>query len=197
MITSTLGLLLHVANTRPPWIGRDRFYALKDALLKRYGTHTGTVVQHIIKECFSCDGTGLWRGQDTCWKCNGSGIFDEFWTVLDCHELGGYRFHSPRGSRQRALTSLQGVQVPCEVIEGYIRHTYYSHHLSSECRFWLYLIFDRKSFWQEFGRWGAGSKPRTPLVVLSTWFFNVRMMVKYRRGRWKTSYDQYDSDIPF
>lgn len=102
----------HSTCTRP---NKEEMYSLKDALLKKLFKN-GYVVSAIFlkdaikKECFSCNGTGIYNSgyydddcdydddDDVCWKCNGTGIYysQSFWLLR--FVVGGETFtwHTPQ-----------------------------------------------------------------------------------------------------
>lgn len=179
-----LGELLHLANSSTPW-WNDEFYRLKDHVLTMYGTWEGVHLQHIVKECFNCEGTGkiitteyvvgfpvAISGGRVCAKCNGTGKYHEFWTVLKYYRLGDQHFHIPNGVRYYSRGNVPDLQFDQE-IEGYIRHESPKYYLYAEAALWLALIFDHKLFWKRFGRTGYSSHKFTPLVILSTWIFDL------------------------
>lgn len=178
-----LGEMLHLANSSPPW-WRSEFYAIKDRILKQYGTFEAFHMQHIVKHCYACEGSGkrmiellvfddvVTLPSGNCRKCGGTGKYDEFWTVLRSYRLGRRRFHKPQGKYYRA-DCLPDLPIAKE-IEGFITHRSPKFYLSSEAGYWLALIFDRKLFFQHWGRVGHSSRKFTPLVVLGTWIFNIK-----------------------
>lgn len=46
MIRKILGKLLHVANSYPEAVSKDRFYVMKSDILSRHGDDDGHDVQH-------------------------------------------------------------------------------------------------------------------------------------------------------
>lgn len=130
--------LLHLANARPPFMCRERFYSLKDRLLKRWGTREGYDLQRIDYACWGYGDAGC-TGM-TCTKCGGTGIYDVRKTYLDRWTFGGFPFHTISDAQYR-----QHVEPP--TITGRIKHTDYGRW-SDEAALWLFLIFDRQSFWK-------------------------------------------------
>lgn len=47
-LASTLG----AANSNPHWRYRERFYAMKDTICRRYGTRDGDDIQQLIRPCW-------------------------------------------------------------------------------------------------------------------------------------------------
>lgn len=102
MIKLILSFLLHHANRS----SREKeFYAIKDALLQRYGKLEGYDLQFIEGvTCLTCDGTGTYSGwnyrdgyfEDWCWNCGGTGLFKlHRYVILKRIRFGEYIFHSP------------------------------------------------------------------------------------------------------
>jgi hypothetical protein len=169
-----IGLFLHVANTSPSDVSQRQFYALKDELLKRFGTPDGFDIQHIVRTCYSCDGTGIhmgYYGAESCFRCN-DGIYDEALVKLLRFKLGSYTFHIPDGRIE------SGVLPFPPTIEGYVRHQQYRGYLAAECFYWLALFFKPSLFKATFGHCGHVSRKWTPMVILATWLFDWRMHVR-------------------
>lgn len=178
-----LGELLWLANSEPPW-WRSEFYKIKEKLLEDYGTFWGYHLQHIVKHCFRCDGTGkkrneatiagvetVWYG-GTCPRCYGSGKFEEFWSMLRFYRLGRRSFHTPV-KKYYSRESIPRMNF-LETIEGYVGHQLPKYYLYREAAYWLALIFDRKVFFKHFGKAGHPSRKFTPLVILGNWVFTIR-----------------------
>lgn len=146
--------LLHIANSRPPASKgkRDRFYAMKMRILRRFGTEDGHDLQYIPgKICFSCDGTGDMDDKHDCYKCGGDGWFKSpVWVLLKRWKLGGYSFHEPL---QRLHRKPDTNSLPRPMIEGYIEHAPYAWHDVQRARFILSLLFDWKLLWSETDNW--------------------------------------------
>lgn len=102
---------------------RDRFYTLKSEILLAHGHQQGFDLQHIAKQCWGCDGTGLHREYDgefsTCWKCHGTRLYSERWVLLARYNLAGLVFHCPAGDVQAPATKPN--------IEGLIQHKSLPH----------------------------------------------------------------------
>ncbi len=130
LLVPLVAWLLHHANAHPPMHQRERFYHLKDRLLKRYGRRTGTDLQHIVKAC--------WDGP--CPRCHHTGVWEESYITLERWQLGRYPFHRP-------LERLAAPRGPV-TIEGYISHPGHSLRTSRECALWLALLFDRTLLWR-------------------------------------------------
>lgn len=87
-----LSLVLKHANATPPAHAREEFYALKQAILERYGIRCGYDVQEIVHKCWGyrydpCDAN--------CEKCDGTGIFEKKVILLERWQLAGQVFHRP------------------------------------------------------------------------------------------------------
>lgn len=119
-----LSFLLHHANR----LGKDaEFYTIKNRILKQNGTHLCYDVQFIQgKECFSCDGTGIYKvwdddedikGIEECWNCYNGWYKRPTWNILAKIQFGKYTFHQP----YKRVYSKPDITVP--LIEGYISHT--------------------------------------------------------------------------
>ena len=179
-----LGELLHLANSSPPW-WKGEFYSIKDKILFTRARWEGNHIQHILKECYPCVGTGKRRIQlrvlgelmdlqsGDCPRCHGTGKFTEFWTVLRFYRLGNRGFHSPMFGRKYRLEDIPALQFT-EQIEGYIRHEHPKYYLAAEAAYWLALIYDREMFFKCMGKTGFPSVKFTPMVILSTLIFNIR-----------------------
>ena len=177
-----LGEVLHVANSRPPFVYKDEFYNLKDTLLCRFGKPDGFDIQHIVKECWECDGG--YRSESVnnlgmvvsvkrkCMKCGGSGIYLQFWTRLSRYQIGRRVFHHPE--RRYYVDPEIPLQRP--VIVGYVEHQKYSGYLHTEALLWLSLVYDLKLFCRIFGLWGSPGLKYTPMVFLSDFLFRTRMI---------------------
>lgn len=126
---SFLSFLLHHANR----LGKDAgFYSIKNEILKQYGTHLCYDVQFIEgKECFSCDGTGIYEEvadgftiddedsilQIACHNCYDGWYKRPTWNILAKIQFGKYTFHQP----YKRVYSKPDITIP--LIEGYISHT--------------------------------------------------------------------------
>lgn len=170
MYRKAISDLLYAANTCPPPICRDRFYAMKDAILKRYGSNTGHVVQHIKKECWACDGTGIfhcdWKGDESCLKCSGTGLYSEVWVLLERWEFNGYSFLRP--IHRTGSPDLTINKHSFGMVEGYIEHK--AHRYNIEAQYLLALIFDPELF---FAWWGY----RRHSVKRAPWYYLAKRRV--------------------
>jgi len=182
-----LGELLFLSNSSPVW-WREEFYRIKDHILKTHADLEGHHLQHIFKECYGCNGSGKvmkevrmlgeWIRMPVgrCPKCHGSRKYDEFWTVLASYRLGKRQFHRPvRKYYSQATVPHMEFR---ELIEGYISHQHPKYYLGNEAALWLALFFDRKAFFRRFGNSGCSSRKFTPMVILGTWIFDIKMFGK-------------------
>lgn len=195
--------VLHCANSRPPHIREREFYALKELLLKRFGTGDGFDVQRIIQECWNCEGTGklymetMHLGQLTsiyvgkCNRCT-AGVYRQFWVRLERYRLGRHIFHTPK----ERYYSDPGLTMQRPIIEGYIKHHDYPGHLPLEAALWLFLVFEPRVFWRTFGHIGA-HRTRTPLCWLSNvifWTLQIPNAIRRKFQHWKWRIQDYLDD---
>ena len=91
--------LLHIANSAPPTnkAKRERFYAMKQRILRWFGREDGYDLQQIDgKQCWSCGGTGGYYTEHDCYKCGGDGWYKSpVWITLKRWKFGRYTFHEP------------------------------------------------------------------------------------------------------
>lgn len=127
-----LSTLLHHANRT---IRTERFYAIKNKLLARFGKIVGYDIQFIAgKECFTCDGTGIYHGyypsggrwSDTCNRCWGGWYKAPTWNILAKVRFGKFTFHQPKercysedAVREYLATNRCNAH---SVFDGYIEH---------------------------------------------------------------------------
>lgn len=140
-----LATLLHLANSQPPWQFKREFYAIKERLLKRYGTPDDADVQHLPgKQCWTCDGTGLYSKYSECRKCWGTGWYlSPVWVCLDRYRWGKYVFHMP------GEVSYTKPEPDITRIFGYVEHRGYGKR-SDEAFAWLCLLCGE---WRLLWRW--------------------------------------------
>lgn len=171
-----LGFLLHLANRDVDLITKDKFYPIKNRILLKYGTRVGEEIQHIRKECHSCDATGIYRSEykpkETCWSCDGTGIYEQYWTRLDKYKLGKWYFHNPTKRQYEYEPLFEGVALP--VIKGYIHHDRPKYRLGREAMLWLFLIYDRPAYKKMLGSVGYCGNIRTPLVLIHSIAFKIK-----------------------
>ena len=195
-----IGWLLHKANRDVPLLYKDRFYRIKHQILIKYGTKIGQEIQHIKKECWACDGSGIfkceWKEPESCWSCRGTGVYEEFWSRLDKYKLGNWYFHNPIERLYKYEPLFEGEALP--IIEGYIRHVKPKYRIGTECALWLFLFYDRETFWKFFGRIGYPSNKRTPLVIIGNLIFVSRNFdLRDYLPTKNTKYEYETDDLPF
>lgn len=158
--------LLYLANSDPPFICRQEFYALKERLLRKHGRMDGQDVQHIRKDCWTCEATGTHPVyKDRCRKCGGTGVYEDAWILLRRWEFMGRIFHIPEGRTTPRL--------PAD-IEGYVRHANHGR-APREAILWLFLLCDWPAFWRLlFGQCSA-SRRWYPLLNLQCLAFEARL----------------------
>lgn len=146
--------LLHIANSSPPSDKKrkERFYAMKQRILRWFGTEDGHDLQYIPgKKCWSCEGTGGLYEPGGCWKCDGDGWFRApVWVVLKRWKFGRYTFHEPI---QRLYRKPDTNSHPRPIIEGYVEHASYSWKEIHRARFILALLFDWRQLWNRTDNW--------------------------------------------
>lgn len=199
---STLALLLHYANARPPVIGRESFYALKTELLNRYGVKDGVDIQYIEKPCF-CYG----KYGNRCYKCGGSYVFERKWIRLQRWRFVDYSFHQP-------LETLYSPREALNVtIKGYIEHPSYGVK-SNECLLWLLvlcgewrlLIRQFRSGCYVHPGWyplstlqkiffGVVTWPRNQVNSFRFWFLGLKNKLRRKLREWIVP--DYEEEIPF
>lgn len=207
-----LGRLLHLANRDVNFYCKEQFYAIKKNILTKYGTKIGEDIQHIRKECYSCNSTGTfrcdWKYAEPCFRCDGTGIYEEYWTRLDKYKLGNYEFHNPT-KRQGVYNPLfEGIALP--VITGYIHHKAPKHRMGAEAMYWLFLIYDFKHFKKMFGVFGYSGNIRSPMVLFASIAYKIRnewkfdIYTKNKGWFWKrkepdleAADNNYSNDLPF
>jgi hypothetical protein len=154
-----LGRLLHIANTAPA--DRERFYAMKDRILKRFGRCGDLVLQAIPgKDCWTCDGTGLFEhysgDKEYCQRCCGTGWFKHpVYVTLEEWTIAKYKFLRPIQRSPRVPTWFQELldsgNETAPSIEGYVTHTFYPHRKIRRATLLLSVVFDRSLFSVELG----------------------------------------------
>lgn len=181
---AVLSLLLHVANSSPPWSitsQRKIFFNIKEEILRRYGLFQYYETQHIKKDCWTCGGTGIfecdYKKPEPCWHCK-KGIYEEFWVILTKWKLGKRCFHTP--NKRYFRSDFPSGQMPPSTggypIEGYIRHRFYPYHLSAECFYWLVLLWRPRLFLGVFGHINYLHGKYTPMVFLSSVIARCRIL---------------------
>ncbi len=177
-----IGWLLHNANAEPPFGQKQEFYALKERILRIFGTCASEQVnlftgelepiiqyQHFpAKECWHCTRPRHWFCGDCddfgkCCRCDGTGEYlPECWVELLEYQLGRFRFHKPRNKVYAQPAHVE--------FEGKIRHEVKPQYLAYECYLWLCLLFDQRQFFRALGRVATYGRIRwnRPMVILST-----------------------------
>lgn len=118
--------LLHLANSVR---NNERFFAIKERLLRKHGQFAGHVVQHIKDGCW---GTESEECGPLCRKCGGTGIYSEVWVIHHSIAMGGYTFLLP--------VCREYTQPMASVdIVGRIKRQY-SGLVEREAELWLYLL---------------------------------------------------------
>src|SRR5688572_25806337 len=159
-----LPFLLHHANRAVKdafYISSDRdaFYAIKDAILKKHGSHINYDVQHIPgKKCHTCNGSGVYTGyymmsgekwHDTCNRCWRGWFKLPVWICLSRIKFGSYYFHKPLKREQQAenpftLEELGWKVTERPIIEGYIDHSVSIFGVPS--LFVLFYMYDKDTY---------------------------------------------------
>ncbi len=143
-----IATILHRANSYPQWLDKERFYALKQRVLDRYAERDGFDVQYLRgKECYTCDGTGLftyWSSRDrvTCDRCCGTGWYQSpRWIQLPRYRFGRFVFHSV-GPVAYHKEDADSWGEPAGRIDGFVRHTDYTYRQQKRAHVLLGLLFD-------------------------------------------------------
>lgn len=181
--------MLHLANRDIPYAVKEQFYAIKKSILLKYGKHIRDDWQHIVKECYSCDGTGVfypeYRRPEPCWNCN-KGIYQQFIVQLSVYRFGKYEFHVPK---DRKYISRGDTLPNYNYIKGFIRHKAPKYHIGYECGLWLLLMYDFTSFKRAM-RMSLLYSPRTPLVCLKA------IMWRFRHKKWNKFFKRKNKKNP-
>lgn len=92
---------LKVCNSAVNWSEKQSFYTFKKHILKKYGNEDGYDLQVIKKECYDCNGTGVfkcnWKPTETCWSCLGSGTYKTKSFILKRYFINRVLFYEPLG----------------------------------------------------------------------------------------------------
>lgn len=200
MKTLILSTLLHYANRDIPHLGRKEFYAIKKEILKKHGRVIDTQYQHIKKECYSCDGTGIFypefRPKEPCWKCR-NGVYEEFVAYLALYQFGKYTFHIPY---HKVYIYKDGDLPKVDFIKGYIHHKAPNYGIGRESALLLLLFYDFKTF-KRVIRSSQLYRPRTPLVIIQWVIFFFRHKQYQRWFPKKTNqvepYNYSEDELPF
>lgn len=77
---------------------RRKFYSIKDAAIKRYGTGEAQRVREEKSECWACQGMGIdpYTPDEPCERCGGTGSHRSWWLYVYAFTVAGQRycFHS-------------------------------------------------------------------------------------------------------
>lgn len=197
MKTLILSTLLHYANRYPYLERRDEFYDIKKNILALNPNtqQLGKQVQHIIKKCYSCNGTGMfseyWDGDfyrkvepRKCWNCF-DGVYDQFYSLLVLWKFGKYEFHTFVDRIEGPLFHESYFRdLPLlEAIQGKIKKPKVKAWLHREALLWLILIYKRESFMKRLRKSCPVGKVYTPLLLINKIVFYNRRGVFKRR--WK------------
>lgn len=148
-----LSFLLHYANRNA---SSEYFYKVKNTILAKHGEHIGYDIQFIEgKECWSCEGTGIYKGYNyrdgwykaPCFKCYSGWYKRPTWNILAVLKLGKYTFHQPFQRVYEKPVDFEG-----KMIDGYIHHSRTKY--GDLAVFILCLIYERgylKRYWQQSG----------------------------------------------
>lgn len=185
-----LAWLLHNANTNPVFCYKKQFYEIKDTILRKHGINWGDYdLQHIQKECWTCNGTGIFPYPSnirTCLRCGGSGNYIDRWIKLNIWHFWKYEFHQPSDSEPLYGKTLEQIYMdkklsPRRIIDDYISHR--AKKWDADCCLILFLLYNPKLFWRAFGRCGFSRK--TPIAILFSIGFKLNPKYFYRKIKWK------------
>jgi len=95
-----------VCNSGGAWAYKSAFYKLKNELLLKYGHEADYDLQHIVKKCYSCGGTGWYSEVNRCRNCD-NGVYARKDVILKRWILNGAIFHQPLGE----LTGSNSIKV--------------------------------------------------------------------------------------
>lgn len=155
-MNALFAFLLHHANRD---YKSEKFYAIKNMMLKKYGEYVGDDVQFIEgKKCYTCGGTGVYTGyywssgeawHDSCNRCCGGWYKLPQWNILHRIKFGPYIFHQPF---KRVYTEPDTIII--NKIDGYVSHT--STRYSRISRHILFLIYESgylNRYYRELNSW--------------------------------------------
>lgn len=189
--------LLHIANSAPPASKqhRERFYAMKQRILRWFGTEDGFDVQVIEgKRCWSCEGTGGLYEPYGCYKCGGDGWFKPpVWIILKRWKFGGYTFHEPI-ERLHKSPDIKSHGRP--LIVGYVEHASYRWKDINRARFILALLFDWRLLGHETANWWIRRIMSAKCYKCNRRLWTVKQSLCSTCQRIKLAI-QEDHDIPF
>lgn len=162
--------LLYRANSKPPIMYREQFYALKTRLLEKHGTVTGFVVQHIQKDCWDCN-DGWWSETQACYSCDGTGIYKSLWVRLVQYQWGEHTFLIPKERYEQVEKPAQWEE---PTLTGYVHHNAILGWKDAQI-----LLFARylpaNQFWRFFSR--TSSNQPTPLATFQRWHGSAQDLV--------------------
>lgn len=217
-----LSTLLHYANRYPYLEKGDIFYEIKTSILAHNAKQLGKQVQHIVKKCYSCNGTGVfseyydgWNYTKleprTCYNCN-HGVYDQFYSLLVLWQFGSYQFHTFIDRINGPLFSQAYFKdLPLlEPIEGKVKKEPVKNWLHREAYLWLILIYKQDQFLKRLKKSCPCGRVYTPLCLLNKIVFRYRNWNLVKR-RWKAKLRRFkslfipkkklvsvdDSDLPF
>jgi len=167
-------LLWHANAVMGSSVDRFAAYAIKERILRRWGRLVGEDIQHIKRECYSCDGSGYYYAGEDCWLCGGTGIYDEKWIRLERWEFGGHIFHRPIGNMWPPMNGMV-------TVEGRIYHTDRNDAASNDALLWLALLFDRRFFSQQLTRARGHRELWRPMLALQALVFELRPRSRFRQ----------------
>jgi hypothetical protein len=210
-----IAYLLHIANRNIKGYSEESiqaFYAIKDAILKKYAQEDGYDIQKIPgKRCNSCHGTGqhpkyghngkVYDWAD-CYHCMGGWYRFPKWICLQRYKLGSYHFHRPLKRHECVSNPFTkdelGWQVTDrQVIQGYIEHD--KHKFGKVAVLLLFLRYNYpvfKSMLADEIRWKK-SKFRWWLQEKKRW---IGWLIVKPEIRIKDYYDEnfaHEQDLPF
>lgn len=141
--------LLFVANTRPP-LFFDDFWIIKEKLLQRYATKGGIKIQFIHRDCWNCEGTGVFGlredNDERCRTCDGTGIYSKKWVKHQSWKWGKHSFLTVIESSSSPFVE-GDKSVPVD-INGKVSKT--PHWASTEAFLWLLLFCEPSKFFKFF-----------------------------------------------
>lgn len=140
------------------------FYSIKNELLERFGEKIGQDLQFIEgKECWSCEGTGLfrkhtWHGSwwESCWHCTNGMYKRAFWSLLECVKFGSFVFHRPVRRIYDPVELLPIQHIPTR-FHGYISHKY--TYWSESCAYLLVWYYRRSEIKHFSSGYACGRSP--------------------------------------
>lgn len=83
-------------NSGGAWAYKYSFYKLKNELLLKYGHEADYDLQHVVKKCYTCGGSGWYNEVNRCHNCD-NGVYSRKDVILKRWILNGAIFHQPIG----------------------------------------------------------------------------------------------------